>query len=323
MSQVLIDVKDVKKYYPVGSGSFGGKGKRFVKALDGVSFQIHKGETLGVVGESGCGKSTTGRAILRLMSLTEGQVLFEGQDVYALSSRELRSFRKRMQMIFQDPFACLDPRKTVGQIIEHPLQIHHMGSSAERKERVLELMNLVGLRADYIHRYPHEFSGGQRQRIGIGRALALNPSFVVCDEPISALDVSIQGQVINLMQELQEKLSLTYMFISHDLSVVRHICDRIVVMYLGKVIETATKEELYAHPAHPYTQALLSAIPVIGGSEKKRIILEGDIPSPVDVPKGCRFCTRCFAAKEICFQQEPPLQVLSAGHTCACHFPTQ
>ena len=282
-----------------------------VKAVDGLNFDVFQGETLGLVGESGCGKSTTGRAILQLYQPTAGAVLFEGADLAKLKGEDLRKMRRQMQMIFQDPYASLNPRMTVGSIVAEPLEVHNIGTKAERLERVRELLKVVGLNPYFINRYPHEFSGGQRQRIGVARALAVNPAFIVCDEPISALDVSIQAQVINLLEDLQEQFGLTYLFIAHDLSVVRHISDRIAVMYLGKIMELADRDELYRNPMHPYTQALLSAVPIpdpVIEEKRKRIILEGDVPSPVNPPKGCNFCTRCPKVMDICREQEPEFQ---------------
>lgn len=317
-SKVLLEVKDLKKWFPVK-----GKSGTFVKAVDGVSFTLEKSSTLGVVGESGCGKSTMGRSVLRLIEPTEGQVFFEGEDITALSRKDLRSRRKAFQMMFQDPYASLNPRMTVGEIIEEPLQIQTNLSKKEREEKVLEIMNLVGLNTQYIRRYPHEFSGGQRQRIGIARAIILRPKLLVCDEPVSALDVSIQAQIINLMEVLQDKLGMAYMFISHDLSVVRHISDQVAVMYLGHMVEFADKEELYKNPMHPYTIALLSVIPTVENKKQKRekIILQGDLPSPANPPSGCCFHTRCYKAQPKCAECAPEMRDLGNGHLCACHFP--
>lgn len=315
--QVLIQVKDLKKYFPVGG--FGSR--KAAKALDGVSFDIYQGETLGLVGESGCGKSTMGRVILGLTPATEGEVWFDGRNITHYTEKQMRPLRAEMQIIFQDPYGCLDPRKTVFELIAAPLRVHGMKDKEQLKKRVLELMEEVGLRSDYIDRFPHEFSGGQRQRIGIARAIAINPRFIVCDEPVSALDVSVQAQVVNLIRRLQREHGLTYLFISHDLRVVKHLCDRIVVMYLGVVVESGRKEDIYSRPAHPYTRALLSAVPEVGsGSVEHRIILEGDIPSPIDPPEGCRFHTRCPKAQPICSQQAPPQTDLGDGHLCCCHF---
>lgn len=316
MSEVLVDVKNLKKYFPTGE-----KGKT-VKAVDDISFQIYKGETLGVVGESGCGKSTTGRLVLHLLEPTEGTVTFDGQDLSRLKKSEMRTMRKRMQIIFQDPYASLDPRKTVFQILEEPYRIHHPEMSREEiYAQVEKLIACVGLRPEHITRYPHEFSGGQRQRVGIARAIALNPEFVVCDEPVSALDVSIQAQVINMFEELQEKLGVAYLFIAHDLLVVHHISDRIAVMYLGRIVEIADSNELNDNPMHPYTQSLLSAVPYPDpkmAKERQRIVLEGDVPSPLHMPSGCAFRTRCRYATEKCAQECPSLTDRGNGHQVAC-----
>jgi oligopeptide transport system ATP-binding protein len=294
-----------------------------IKAVDGLNFTMFKGETLGLVGESGCGKSTTGRAILQLYRPTDGEVFFEGVDITKSKGEDLRKMRRRMQMIFQDPYASLNPRMTVGSIIGEPLEVHNIGSSKkERQERVQELLKTVGLNPYFVNRYPHEFSGGQRQRIGVARALAVNPAFIVCDEPISALDVSIQAQIINLLEDLQDELGLTYLFIAHDLSVVRHISDRIAVMYLGKIVELADRDELYENPMHPYTQALLSAVPIPDPkieTQRKRIILEGDVPSPANPPKGCNFSTRCPRVMDICRTEDPPFKEYKPAHFAACY----
>ena len=320
MNTNLIEVKNLKKYFPVNQTNLFSTQKQFVKAVDDIGFAIQSGETMGFVGESGCGKSTVGRTILRLIEPTEGQVLFEGRDILKLNQNDLREMRKEMQIIFQDPYASLDPRKTVKEIVGEAFHIHKIGSSKEIESQVKELLRLVGMGPDHINRYPHEFSGGQRQRIGIARALALNPKFVVCDEPVSALDVSIQAQVVNLMKDLQQKLGLTYLFISHDLRIVKHICDRISVMYLGALVEIADKADLYTNPLHPYTQALLSAIPTTNPNAKRqRIILEGDVPSPMNPPSGCRFHTRCPEAQEICKLKAPELRDLGTNHMVACH----
>ena len=315
MSEVLVDVKNLKKYFPTSE-----KGK-VVKAVDDVSFRIINGETLGVVGESGCGKSTTGRLALKLLEPTAGSVSFKGQELGKLTKKEMRALRRQMQIIFQDPYASLDPRKTVLQILAEPYQIHHPDMAREEiYENVTKLIDCVGLRPEHIYRYPHEFSGGQRQRVGIARAIALNPEFVVCDEPVSALDVSIQAQVINLMQDIKKEFNLTYMFISHDLRIIKHFCDRVMVMYLGNIVELGTKEAIYEKRRHPYTQALLSAIPNIKSKDKgERILLTGDIPSPVNPPSGCPFHPRCSQCMEICKKEKPCLQTLADGTQAACH----
>ena len=318
--QKLVEVRGLKMWFPIMRGILQ-KHVADVKAVDGLNFDVFQGETLGLVGESGCGKSTTGRAILQLYKPTAGAVLFEGSDLVALKGEDLRKMRRRMQMIFQDPYASLNPRMTVGSIVAEPLEVHNIGTKAERVERVRELLKVVGLNPYFINRYPHEFSGGQRQRIGVARALAVNPAFIVCDEPISALDVSIQAQVINLLEDLQEQFGLTYLFIAHDLSVVRHISDRIAVMYLGKIMELADRDELYRNPMHPYTQALLSAVPIpdpVIEEKRQRIILEGDVPSPVNPPKGCNFSTRCPKALDMCKEQEPEFRDYGGGHWAAC-----
>ena len=308
----LLEVKNLKKYFPSGT--------QVVKAVDDVSFDVYEGETLGLVGESGCGKSTTGRMTIRLLDSTAGSILYRGRDVAQLKGSELRDQRCRMQIIFQDPFSSLDPRKTIGETIGRPLQVHGLASRRQRFERVLELMERVGLDPNWVNKYPHELDGGRRQRVGIARALAVNPEYIVCDEPVSALDVSIQAQVLNLLQDLQEEMGLTYLFISHDLSVVKHLSNRIAVMYLGKIVELATSDELFANQAHPYTQALLSAIPIPSiGAKPKRILLQGDVPSPKNPPSGCRFHTRCPYATERCRQAEPQLQDIGGGHFVACH----
>ena len=312
----LLEVKNLKKYFPSGT--------QVVKAVDDVSFDVYEGETLGLVGESGCGKSTTGRMTIRLLDSTAGSILYRGREVAQLKGSELRDQRCRMQIIFQDPFSSLDPRKTIGETIGRPLQVHGLASRRQRFERVLELMERVGLDPNWVNKYPHELDGGRRQRVGIARALAVNPEYIVCDEPVSALDVSIQAQVLNLLQDLQEELGLTYLFISHDLSVVKHLSNRIAVMYLGKIVELATSDELFANQAHPYTQALLSAIPIPSIDAKpKRILLQGDVPSPKNPPSGCRFHTRCPYATERCRQEEPQLQDIGGGHFVACHLMDQ
>ncbi|USG66248.1 dipeptide ABC transporter ATP-binding protein [Brevibacillus ruminantium] len=315
----LLEVKDLKKHFPIKKGLFA-KQVGAVKAVDGVSFSIQPGETLGIVGESGCGKSTTGRAILRLIEPTAGEVLFEGQDIRQLKPDEMRKFRTNMQIVFQDPYASLDPRWTVQRTLEEPLRTHLQLSDAEIKERIAELMSVVGLAPYHASRFPHEFSGGQRQRIGIARALALRPKFVVCDEPVSALDVSIQAQVLNLMQDLQSQFSLTYMFISHDLSVVKFICDRVGVMYLGRMVELAPTAEMFAEPLHPYTKALMSAVPVPDPeSSRERIVLTGDVPNPQSPPSGCTFHTRCPYVKDSCREIVPEWREVSPGRHVACH----
>lgn len=315
----LLEVENLKQYYPIRGGLLG-KVVNHVKAVDGVSFTIYPGETLGVVGESGCGKSTTGRSILRLEEPTEGSVVFRGDNILNYSKEQMRKIRKEMQIIFQDPFASLNPRRTVGQTIEEALEISNVVPPEDRRVRALQVMEQVGLRPDQIDRYPHEFSGGQRQRICIARALAVEPSLIVCDEAVSALDVSIQAQVLNLLKDLQQQYDLTYLFISHDLGVVHYITDRVMVMYLGKVVELSNTAELFDTPYHPYTKALLSAIPSLDPDEKKeRIILQGDVPSPIDPPTGCRFHTRCPIAVERCKLEEPSLRELSPAHHVACH----
>ena len=315
----LLEVKNLKKWFPAKSSPFS-KEKVFIKAVDGVSFTLNAGETLGVVGESGCGKSTMGRSVLRLLEPTDGQVLFEGKDYTALKSSELAKSRSDLQIIFQDPYASLDPRMTIGDIIGEPLDIQLKLPTKERMERVLKTMERVGLNTRYVNRYPHEFSGGQRQRIGIARAIVLGPKLMVCDEPVSALDVSVRAQVLNLIQELKKKKHLTYMFISHDLSVVKYISDRIAVMYLGRIVEIAEKNELYNNPQHPYTKALLSAIPIPDVDNKmKREILTGDVPSPLNPPSGCYFHTRCKYATERCKTECPALHDVGNGHMVACH----
>jgi oligopeptide/dipeptide ABC transporter ATP-binding protein len=315
----LLEVKGLKIYYPISSGLFN-KTIGYVKAVDDVSFSVNEGETLGIVGESGCGKSTTGRAILRLTVPTEGDVIFQGQNLSALKGPGLRKIRRDMQIVFQDPYASLNPRMTVGTILEEPLKIHGLAAGAERKRRVKELLDIVGLTEHHYNRYPHEFSGGQRQRIGIARALITKPKLIVADEPVSALDVSIQSQILNLMKDLQEQFKLTYMFISHDLSVVRHISDRVGVMYLGALVELAPKHKLYDNPQHPYTQALLSAVPHPNPREsRERIILSGDVPSPANPPAGCAFHTRCRFTMEKCKTERPVLKMISPDHWAACH----
>jgi oligopeptide transport system ATP-binding protein len=328
---VILSVKDLKMYFPITQGIIFQRHIGDIKAVDGISFDVKRGETLGLVGESGCGKSTTGRAILQLYRPTAGSVSFEDTELTTLKGEEMRKMRRHMQMIFQDPYASLNPRMTVGNIVGEPLEVHNILSGKARRERVKELLDVVGLNPYFINRYPHEFSGGQRQRIGIARALAVQPHFIVCDEPISALDVSIQAQVINLLEKLQEEFNLTYLFIAHDLAVVRHISDRIAVMYLGKIVELADRDTLYRNPLHPYTQALLSAVPIpdpVAEAErsKKRVILQGDVPSPANPPKGCNFCTRCPSAQRVLQEQgintceiDPEFREIEPDHWVACH----
>ncbi|WGU92687.1 dipeptide ABC transporter ATP-binding protein [Paenibacillus dendritiformis] len=319
MTQPLVQVENLKMHFPIKGGPLG-KTVGAVKAVDGVSFHITKGETLGLVGESGCGKSTTGRMLLRLLEPSEGSIYFEGQDITKLSGNELRKMRRNMQMVFQDPFASLNPRHTIGKILEEPLIVHGVKDRSERKRKVKELLEVVGLSSYHASRYPHQFSGGQRQRIGIARALAIHPKLIIADEPVSALDVSIQSQVLNLLQDLQQEYELTYLFIAHDLGVVRHISDRVGVMYLGQLVEISDTEELYDKPLHPYTQALLSAVPIADVTyRRERIILEGDVPSPVNPPTGCPFHTRCPKAFEPCSAARPQLSEIDPGHYVACH----
>jgi oligopeptide/dipeptide ABC transporter ATP-binding protein len=315
----LLEIRNLKKHFPVGQALFS-RNKGAVKAVDGVNLTVEEGETLGLVGESGCGKSTLGRAILRLIEPTSGEVFFEGKNLLAMSQRELRDMRRQMQIIFQDPYASLNPRMRVGDIVGEGLEIHKLAKGKAKRDRVIELLRQVGLREDHYGRYPHEFSGGQRQRIGIARALGVSPKFIVCDEPVSSLDVSIQAQIINLLQELQEKMHLTYLFISHDLRVVEHISHRVAIMYLGKVVEIAQSETIYRDAKHPYTRALLSSVPMPDMDRKKeRVLLQGDVPSPVNPPSGCTFHPRCAYREAICDQIEPPLDFDADSHGVACH----
>jgi oligopeptide transport system ATP-binding protein len=321
--QPLVEVKSLKKYFPIRKGVLQREVAR-VHAVDDVSFAVKEGETIGLVGESGCGKSTLGRCIVKLLDPTEGDVVFQGRSIAKLGARAMRPLRRQMQMVFQDPYASLNPRKRVGTIVGDPLRIHRIGDRAGRKKQVEELLEAVGLSPEHYNRFPHEFSGGQRQRIGVARALALRPKLVVADEPVSALDVSIQAQMINLLEDLQEEFSLTYVFIAHDLGVVRHVSDRIAVMYLGKLVELSPAEELYTRPIMPYTEALLSAVPIPDpdlSEQRDRIVLEGDVPSPINPPSGCRFHPRCRYATEVCSQIEPPLTDYGNGHLAACHHP--
>jgi oligopeptide transport system ATP-binding protein len=323
----LVEVDDLKVYFPIRAGIFKTV-KGTVKAVDDVTFEVRRGETLGLVGESGCGKSTIGRAMIRLREPTGGTVRFDGVDLATLKSGALRRMRRRMQIIFQDPYGSLDPRMTVGSIISEPIETHHLAQGDAKKDRVADLLELVGLDPNYVKRYPHEFSGGQRQRIGVARALAVEPEFIVCDEPISALDVSIQAQVLNLLTDLRERLGLTYLFVAHDLSVVKHISDRVAVMYLGKIVEVGPPDLVYSAPGHPYTRALLSAVPVpdpVAERKRRRVILQGDVPSPVNPPPGCRFHTRCWLYERLgkpenCRTIEPALKVLTTDHRAACHW---
>ena len=323
MSEPLLQVRDLVKHFPIRRGLFS-KVVGAVRAVDGVSFDVAQGEVLGLVGESGCGKTTTGRCILRLIEPTSGSVKFEGREVTTMDRGALRALRREMQIVFQDPYSSLNPRLTVGSMLNEALTIHKLARGAAARERVAELLRLVGLSPDHARRYPHEFSGGQRQRIGVARALAVNPKLIVADEPVSALDVSIQAQIINLLRELQQKMGLTYLFVAHDLSVVEHISDRVAVMYLGTIVELADSQDLYKHPRHPYTVSLLSAIPVPDPDRRhQRIVLKGDVPSPANPPSGCRFHPRCFMAREICSREVPPLREVRQGHWSACHFAEQ
>ena len=317
-NNVLVEVRNLKKYFPIKSGVLS-RTKNYLKAVDGVDLKIYKGETIGIVGESGCGKSTTGRLILKLLEATEGEIYFDGKEITSLNKNELKNMRKDFQMVFQDPYACLNPRLSIKSIIEEPLKTHKY-SPAERKKKVEELLDKVGIPKSYLDRYPHEFSGGQRQRIGIARALALNPKFIVADEPVAALDVSIQAQILNLMSDLQEEFNLTYLFIAHDLSVVQYISDRIGVMYLGSMVELSESQELFDYTIHPYTRALLSAIPIPDPEiNKRQIDLEGEIPSPINPPKGCRFHTRCPYVEDICKKERPKFREVKKEHYVACH----
>ncbi len=321
MSEKLLEVKNLVKHFPVRSGIFS-RVEAYVRAVDGISFDLAPGETLGLVGESGCGKSTAGRSILRLIEPTSGEIRFKGIDIINLDRESMRKLRREMQIIFQDPYASLNPRMTVGSIVGEPLAIHKIAKGEERENRVADILRRVGLRPEHMRRYPHEFSGGQRQRIGIARALALNPQLIIGDEPVSALDVSIQAQVLNLLEDLQEEFGMAYLIIAHDLSVVQHISDRIAVMYLGKIVELSTADDIVMSPHHPYTEALLSAVPVPDPSVKKqgRIILTGDVPSPVNPPSGCRFHTRCRYKEDRCVSEEPEMRQVAPGHFSACHF---
>jgi len=329
VTEPILQVKDVVKHYPLTRGIIFKKQIGQVRAVDGVSFDVLPGETLGIVGESGCGKSTLARLVMRLEAPTSGQIWFEGDDMAALSTKAMRTKRRDIQIVLQDPYTSLNPRMTVGDIVGEPFDIHpSVLPKGDRKKAVQDLLEVVGLNPEHINRYPHQFSGGQRQRIGIARGLALKPKIIVCDEPVSALDVSVQAQVINLFENLQNEFNLTYIFIAHDLSVVRHISDRVAVMYLGKVVEVGDEASIYEHPSHPYTQALLSAVPVpnpVGRDDRKRIVLQGDVPSPANPPSGCRFRTRCWKAQDICAQQEPPLVQIGTqgGQFAACHFPQE
>lgn len=324
MSEPLLHVEHLSKEFPVDSSLLSGKKSKSVKAVDDISFDIYPGETFGLVGESGCGKSTTGRCIMRLTRPTGGKVLFKGEDIAHMHKKELKHMRHDMQFVFQDPYASLNPRMTIGEIVSEPLVIHgEMPDKKQRMDHVRELLDVVGLNPEHINRYPHEFSGGQRQRIGIARAFALKPQLIICDEPVSALDVSIQAQVLNLLTDLQKQYGTAYLFIAHDLSVVQHISDRVAVMYLGNLMEVSDWKTLYASPHHPYTQSLLSAVPVPDPDiqrKRKRIILAGDPPSPIDPPSGCRFHTRCPIAQQCCSEKRPPFHEVSPGHYCACHF---
>lgn len=322
-NNTLLRVENLVKHFPIKQGIIIQKQIGAVHAVDGISFEVRRGETLGLVGESGCGKSTTGRTVLQLFRPTSGSVHFDGVDLVNLKGEDLRKMRRKVQMIFQDPYASLNPRMTIGEIVGEPLVVHKVATQKEINERVANLLDLVGLNAAFSTRYPHEFSGGQRQRIGVARALALQPSFIVCDEPISALDVSIQAQVVNLLEDLQKQFNLTYLFIAHDLSMVRHISNRVAVMYLGVIVELANRDELYLKPLHPYTQALLSAVPIpdpVADAKRERVILKGDVPSPVNPPSGCRFRTRCPIAEDVCAESRPEFREIKPGHFVACFF---
>ncbi len=323
-NQTLLDIHDLKMYFPLTQGIVFQRVVGYVRAVDGISFSIERGQTLGLVGESGSGKTTIGRTIIRLYKPTEGSIFFDGQDLAKLEGESLRHVRRQAQMVFQDPYASLNPRFTIGSLIAEPMQIYKMGTSQELRDKTVELLRVVGLRPEYIDRYPHEFSGGQRQRIAVARAISINPEFVIADEPVSALDVSVRAQVLNLLQRLQQQFNLTYLFVSHDLSVVRHVADRIAVMYLGRIVELSDRDELYAAPKHPYTKALLSAVPIPDPTverKRQRIILSGDLPSPINIPSGCRFHTRCPIAQSICREVDPVFEAKEGReHYAACHF---
>jgi oligopeptide/dipeptide ABC transporter ATP-binding protein len=327
MANELLVVDSVKKHFPVTRGIIFQKEIASVKAVDDVSFTVREGETLGIVGESGCGKSTLARCIMRLLEVTDGSIVFDGRDITKLSRAEMRPIRRELMMIFQDPYASLNPRKRVGFIVAEALEVHKLGTDAEVRRRVQELLEVVGLNPEHYNRFPHEFSGGQRQRIGVARALAVNPKLIVCDEPVSALDVSVQAQILNLLEDLQQDFGLTYIFIAHDLNVVRHISDRVMVMYLGKIAELADRSTLYGEPKHPYTGSLLAAVPIPNpelGRQRKHIVLQGDVPSPINPPSGCRFHTRCPRFREgHCDVEEPPLYPFGDGHVAACHYPLE